>query len=82
MTKPKDHAKKLDAASGAVRDLLNGLMKDGHDDQVLGDALLGYSLVIMERHHGRDAVARHLYMLSLKFHDKSHDPLKTAQSSH
>lgn len=77
-----EYADKLDAASEAVLTMLNALLKKGHDSNVLGDALLGYGLSIMQQNHGRENVARHLYVLALKFADPQQEPLKDAQRSH
>jgi hypothetical protein len=77
-----DRHKQTEAAGDALLPLLNELMAQGHEDQDLSNALFGYAMSIMVRHHGKHGVARHLYMMALKFADPHQDPLNGPQIRH
>ena len=81
MTKA-EYQTKLDDASATVCALLNQLLEQGHDDCALADALFGYGLQLMQKIHGREAVAAHLLAMSLKFGDPHKDPLKRMAQPH
>lgn len=74
--KPSDA--EIDQTNEEVHRVLAGLVERGLDDQILADLFIGYGLQIWEAHHGRQAVARHLYVLSLRFADPERSAVEGA----
>ncbi|KQT55035.1 hypothetical protein ASG52_25255 [Methylobacterium sp. Leaf456] len=77
-----DRSNQTAAANEAVHEALASLIREGHDRQDLSNVLISYALTMMVETHGRQEVARYLYLLSLKFADDAQPIPGTVRVKH